>query len=60
MRFVIYLDNASQYRWRLRAANNKIIADSGEGYITKAACKHGIDLVKSTNASTSVVDLTED
>ena len=28
----IYQDNADEWRWRLKAANRKIIADSGEGY----------------------------
>lgn len=31
----IYADRAGQYRWRLLAANNEIIATSGEGYVTK-------------------------
>ena len=44
--FVIYIDHMRQYRWRLRAANGLIIADSGEGYSTHAACRQGIDLVK--------------
>jgi Domain of unknown function (DUF1508) len=30
----------------LRAANGKIIADSGEGYVSKSDCQHGIELVK--------------
>lgn len=37
-----------QWRWRLRAANNKIIADSGEGYNNEADCLAGINLVKSS------------
>ena len=36
------------------ASNGRIVADSGEGYSTKQACKDGIDLVKSTTASTPV------
>jgi uncharacterized protein YegP (UPF0339 family) len=39
---------------RLKAINGKILADSGEGYSTKQACQDGIDLVKSTTASTPV------
>lgn len=35
MHFQIYRDSAGEWRWRLRAANNEIIADSAEGYITK-------------------------
>lgn len=38
-------------RWRLRAANHKIIADSSEGYAKEADCLAGIKLVKgSANA----------
>ncbi|NHR06718.1 DUF1508 domain-containing protein [Chromobacterium haemolyticum] len=54
MQFVVYKDNAGQWRWRLFAANNKIVADSAEGYNNKQDCLHGIDLVKSTNANTPV------
>ena len=32
MKFEVYEDNAGEYRWRLLAANGKIVADSGEGY----------------------------
>lgn len=35
-RFEIYKDQANEWRWRLRAHNGKIIADSGEGYSSKA------------------------
>ncbi len=35
MHFQIYRDAASLYRWRLRAANNEIIADGSEGYASK-------------------------
>ncbi len=51
MKFNIYKDKADEWRWRLVATNGKIVADSGEGYVNKADCLHGIDLVKSsTNA----------
>ena len=32
-----YKDDAGAWRWRLRP-NGRIVADSGEGYVTKAAC----------------------
>lgn len=35
-----------QWRWRLRASNHKIVADSAESYWNKADCEHGINLVK--------------
>lgn len=32
MYFTIYQDKAGEWRWRLVAKNNEIIADSGESY----------------------------
>lgn len=31
-RLTVYEDKRHEWRWRLQAANNRIIADSGEGY----------------------------
>ncbi len=58
MKFEVFQDKANEYRWRLRADNNEIIADSSEGYVNKSDCKHGIDLVKAVNQATEVEDLT--
>ncbi len=58
-KFQIYQDRKGEYRWRLRARNGEIIADSNEGYSSKANCKHGIDLVKQQAASAEVEDQTE-
>ncbi len=58
-KFQIYQDRKGEYRWRLRARNGEIIADSNEGYSRKASCKHGIDLVKQQAASATVEDQTE-
>lgn len=52
--FLIYKDAKGEYRWRLQASNALVIADSGEGYTTKANCLHGISLVAATNSSTPV------
>jgi uncharacterized protein YegP (UPF0339 family) len=30
--FTLYQDAKAEWRWRLRASNGRIIADSGEGY----------------------------
>jgi uncharacterized protein YegP (UPF0339 family) len=56
MYFVLYRDSASQWRWTLYAANHLKIADSAEGYTSKQHAQHGIDLVKSTNAYTQVIE----
>lgn len=46
MHFVIYRDSIGQWRWRLKAANNRVVADSAESYWNKADCISGITLVK--------------
>lgn len=43
--FQYYKDNAGEWRWRLRANNNEIIA-SGEGYKNKQDCLHAVDLIR--------------
>ena len=43
-------------RWRLVAANNRTIADSGESYWNKTDCEAVTALVTSTNALTPVVE----
>lgn len=37
----IYLDTASEWRWRAISSNGRIVADSGEGYKTAAGAEHG-------------------
>lgn len=56
MIFVIYVDQSNQYRWRLFAANNRIVADSGEGYHQLVDCEHAITLIKQ-NAPTAQVQV---
>jgi len=45
-RFEMYRDTSQQWRWRFRANNGKIVADSAEGYVNKTDCEHGIKIVK--------------
>ncbi len=44
--YLIYQDASEEWRWQLRAANNRIIADCGEGYHNKQDCVHAIAIVK--------------
>lgn len=44
--FQVYEDAKGEWRWRLVAGNERIIAVSGEGYRDKRDCLHGIELVK--------------
>lgn len=57
-RFVIYKDRAGQYRWQLKAPNGKILADSGESYVTNAGCREGIADVKRYVPTAVIVDMT--
>lgn len=51
MTYYIYKDSEGYWRWKLLAANNRNIANSGEGYFNKADCLSAIKLVKgSSNA----------
>lgn len=43
--FVLYKDNAGEWRWTLYARNERKIADSAEGYKNKADAIHGARLV---------------
>ena len=52
--FEMFKDAKGEYRWRLKSANGKSIADSGEGYKAKADCLHGIDLIKEGAAKAKV------
>ncbi len=56
LRFSVYKDTKGEWRWRLQAANNRIIADSGEGYKNKADCLHGISLIRDKAPISIVVE----
>lgn len=45
-RFRVYTDGGSYYRWRFQANNNRIMADSGEGYNSRQGCLNGIQVLK--------------
>lgn len=47
--YYVYKDSQSQWRWRLVAANRKIIAESSESYWNRQDCLYSIQLVKNSN-----------
>jgi uncharacterized protein YegP (UPF0339 family) len=49
--FHVYEDAKGEWRWRLKASNGRVVADSGEGYRDKADCLHGIEIVKGSKES---------
>jgi hypothetical protein len=40
IRVGVYRDAKGQWRWRARARNNRIVADSAEGYHNRSDCWH--------------------
>lgn len=47
-----YWKDGSQWRWHLKAANHKIIAE-GEGYKNEADCLSAIELIKKSSSAPS-------
>jgi uncharacterized protein YegP (UPF0339 family) len=44
--FETYEDQGGEYRWRLRGANDRIVADSGEGYDTESGVGDAVERVR--------------
>ncbi len=44
--FEVYKDNARLFRWRLRASDNTVIAESCEGYYNRSDCENAVNLVR--------------
>ncbi|UCE15681.1 MAG: YegP family protein [Candidatus Bathyarchaeota archaeon] len=57
--FEITKDTSGEYRFRLRAPNGEIIANS-EGYKSKSSCKKGIASVKKNAPKATIQDLTRE
>jgi len=56
-KFEIYKDKKGNFRFRLLAANNQVIA-TGEGYSSKESCKKGIASIKKNAPIADIVDTT--
>jgi uncharacterized protein YegP (UPF0339 family) len=54
LRFEIFRDERAAFRWRLKGVNGRIIADSAEGYKTKAASAIGTQLTPTFRATRMV------
>jgi uncharacterized protein YegP (UPF0339 family) len=52
--FEIYKDERLEFRWRFKANNGKILAESAEGYNNPANCEHAIILIKQKVASARI------
>ncbi len=54
-KFEVFKGTAGDFRFRLKAANGKVICQ-GQGYKTKDACLKGIESIKTNAAGASVVE----
>jgi len=57
-KFEIYKGKIGDFHWRLTHTNGQVIADSGEGYTTKANALHGLNSVKKNAPEATVEDKT--
>lgn len=55
-KFQVYQDRAGEYRFRLKAANGRVIGAS-EGYVSKAGCLAGVERVKKAAQEAAVDEL---
>lgn len=54
MKYEIYKDKRGEWRWRLKAANGKILAVSSEGYNHKIDCANCIAMVRGSRTAPAV------
>jgi uncharacterized protein YegP (UPF0339 family) len=52
--FEIYEDERLEFRWRFKANNERILAESAGGYNNPANCEHAIILVKQQVANSRI------
>jgi uncharacterized protein YegP (UPF0339 family) len=44
--FEVYKGNDRLFRWRLRTSDNRIIAESCEGYFNRSDCENDVSVVR--------------
>lgn len=53
LKFEVYKDKADEFRWKLVAGNNKVLATAGQGYKAKADAKNSIELLQKADAKSN-------
>jgi hypothetical protein len=53
--FEVYKDNARLFRWRLRVNDNRIIAESSEGYFNRSDCENAVILVRNEASKAKLI-----
>ena len=59
-RFELYEDDAGEWRWRFVHRNGNILADSSEGYASRADAHDGLDAVRALAPTARVEELSDD
>jgi uncharacterized protein YegP (UPF0339 family) len=54
--FQVYRDASGQFRWRMIAANSKIIADSAESFVSRQGAHASAELVRRLAPSARIED----
>ncbi len=54
--FTMFEDKAGEWRWNLRHQNGNIIADSAEGYSSKAKARQGLDSVRENTPGAPITE----
>ena len=57
-KFQMEKDKAGEWRWRFVAPNNKLMADSGEGYVNYDDCLSEVRTIKKEAAKAKVYKIT--
>lgn len=55
-KFEVYSDKAGKFRFRLKAGNGEVIAQS-EPYESKSSCMNGVESVKKNAPDAKVVEI---
>lgn len=56
----IYLDAKGEYRFRLKASNGNIVCITNDGYLSKPACKNGMQAIAKAAANSEIVQSDEE
>ncbi|NLV04875.1 DUF1508 domain-containing protein [Haloarcula rubripromontorii] len=55
--FEVYEDAGEEWRWRLRADNGELVADSGEGYANRSKAMDAVERVQSYAADADLLEI---
>ncbi len=54
LKFEVYQDARKEYRWRLKNADDKVVATAGQGFTTKKSCEESVERIKNNVTSDKV------